>query len=349
MNLKAFLLIVFTITIHPGTPSRIIGGTQIVENKYPWVARLTIEFSSGTSICSGSLVYKNMVGTAAHCLWDSGISNVVAGDKVNVALARPISSDLTTGIDVGVKEAWIHHLYNPVTSDNDIGVLILDRDITDIEPIPLLSPGSGADNVGSQATVIGYGRDESGFASVTIRDVDLTIVDNTICIDYLGFPQKNFFNLLCTNGFFQGPSSGDSGGPLIVTDTDGVKKLAGITSYGFTTPNFFQGANYTRITHFWSWISLFAINHADPQDTGIAKTVMNSDLLSQLQSGWHFKGTEHAIDRMSIFDQLEVIWTQIDGQWRFYSSDQAVIVQLQDQYQAIDTIPAGNGIWLKVR
>lgn len=47
---------------------RIVGGFEATRHQFPYQVGLVLHLTSGNSFCGGSLVSKNYVMTAAHCL-----------------------------------------------------------------------------------------------------------------------------------------------------------------------------------------------------------------------------------------------------------------------------------------
>ncbi|RWR99511.1 trypsin-1-like protein, partial [Dinothrombium tinctorium] len=50
--------------------TRIIGGSHVGQDRYPWMTFLLIKGPRGYSLCGGSIINDRYVLTAAHCVYD---------------------------------------------------------------------------------------------------------------------------------------------------------------------------------------------------------------------------------------------------------------------------------------
>ncbi len=100
-------------------PHEIIGGRDVLEGEFPFIAYLY----GLTGSCTGTLIYPEWVLTAAHCVRND------AGYSVNVILDIINKEDMYK-IDAKKKfkaYPYIHEGYDPDFSQNDIALLKLDR------------------------------------------------------------------------------------------------------------------------------------------------------------------------------------------------------------------------------
>jgi len=231
--------------------ARIIGGTPANSTAWPWMAGLVTKQSSTIAgvFCGASLVAKDWVLTAAHCVIDSNSNSfdvIINHAKLNGS----------TGERLTVDQIIIHPLYDDFDLTNDLALLKLSTPSTNT-PIQILAPFTFQDNTGKAALALGWGTTSTTSEQnpTELHQVDLPIIDNLRCDKAMGDITDE---MLCAGeGLgFKDTCFGDSGGPLIVFDTEsGSWRQAGITSWGFdcAEPGFF--GVYTRLKKYASFIS----------------------------------------------------------------------------------------------
>ncbi|XP_011630694.2 LOW QUALITY PROTEIN: transmembrane protease serine 9-like [Pogonomyrmex barbatus] len=245
----------------PITP-QIVGGEEAPEGGYPYIVSLQI---SGQHFCAGSIINKDWVMTAAHCV--EAVSSpsslrVVAG-KHNIM--RTEDSEQT----VRVSEMFKHERYGGGVGPYDIGLLRLQSslEITDrVQPIELAEPES--DPTG-EAWLSGWGSTSRGiFPDMPdkLQQVQMEYVDRDTCYEAVlkltGSSPVHETNV-CTGPLHEGISacSGDSGGPLI-SRIGGKPIQTGIVSWGII-PCGSDGAPsvYCRVSVFIDWINNIITNN----------------------------------------------------------------------------------------
>ncbi len=211
------------------TSSAIVGGQTTTE--YDAVGALT---QRGRSFCTGTVVAKRLVVTAAHCLQDVQAANV------RFALGPNASSPEA---QLGVALIVPHPQYDARRLTNDIGVLVLSQDAP-VAPVPI-NDSMTSSWVGRSLTFVGYGV-TSGFGkagSGVKRAVDIAVSE-------VGSTQFAYEDRRKNTCF------GDSGGPAFTTDAAGNLAIVGVTSYGDRSCTEF-GVD-TRVDAFRGWIATAA-------------------------------------------------------------------------------------------
>ncbi|MCT1394208.1 serine protease [Microbacterium sp. p3-SID338] len=220
--------------------SRIIGGTAVPNDAYPFMASLQF---AGEAFCGGSLVAPRVVMTAAHCVTGadplSGLP-VPDVDGVTVTVGRTVLSDGSQGQDRGLAGAdaggpvVVHPRYLQGDEAYDLAFVTLDRPVSGIVPVKL--PTKGTDALlrpGQSATVIGWGNTDTALGNFPdrLRQVQVPMLATEECeLSYDSFrPGVN----MCAGVVGKDSCQGDSGGPLFrrppARDT---AYQIGVVSYG---------------------------------------------------------------------------------------------------------------------
>jgi secreted trypsin-like serine protease len=137
---------------------KIVGGTEVSDGKYPFMALLDFRTPKGQFLgsCGASLIDQDSVLTAAHCLaWLPSNSSKY---KLRVIVGRTVRSS-TQGQVRDWKTWYIHPGYNPKKNDAyDAAVINLGRAVSGITPINLAtSTQNNLESPGRKATVAGWG------------------------------------------------------------------------------------------------------------------------------------------------------------------------------------------------
>lgn len=232
-----------------GQTNRIVGGHNTKINDYPHQISLRSRpifcpQCPYSHYCGGSILAKNIVLTAAHCVDGresktfavvSGSNNLNGGD----------------GFIVKVKNIYIHDSYDIWTIDNDVAVLHLAQDLPSnylSSPIKLADELPEVDEL---ATVTGWGETVlDGNYSDMLRYVQVPILDSNDCQNSYKYEVVTP-NMVCA-GVKQGGKDmcrGDSGGPLIYKD-----KQIGIVSWGYECGSPSYPGVYTSVPSVKDWI-----------------------------------------------------------------------------------------------
>lgn len=236
---------------------RIVGGSDAGFGVFPWQAYVRI----GSSRCGGSLVNRNHVVTAGHCVARATSSQVLVtlGDYILNSNAEPLRHNVYR-----VKRIAVHpkFKFTPQADRYDVAVLTL-RDDVPYEPhiSPICLPSKGEDYLGETGWVAGWGALQPGsrLRPKTLQVVDVPVIDNETCERWhRGKHIKLIIHdeMMCAGYKNGGKDScqGDSGGPLMA-QRYGRWYLIGLVSAGYSCAQNAQPGIYHRIAHTADWIS----------------------------------------------------------------------------------------------
>ncbi|KAM4704391.1 complement C1s subcomponent [Rhinophrynus dorsalis] len=227
----------------PGT--KIIGGAKACRGQFPWQILFT-----APQLGSGALISDRWVLTAAHVVQENPYPQMFGG-----IIRRPKKLQQ----NLHAKKIIIHPKYRNEDDnnfDNDIALIQLTHKVK-LGPCisPICLPRTGlSPNINDIAFVAGWGQtekeDEANFLMFT--KVPLSSMDQ--CDKAAGKEGKITKNMLCAGGTGSDSCKGDSGGPLMFLDTQGLNSLyaGGIVSWGPADCGTY--ALYTKVENYQDWI-----------------------------------------------------------------------------------------------
>ncbi|MFF5072424.1 trypsin-like serine protease [Micromonospora olivasterospora] len=259
----------------PLPSTRITGGTLANVSNYKSVVGVVTYDSTGVGWCTGTVIARNKVLTAAHCTVDFvGTARVIAG-RNQLLTELPDGNwgipDNSGGYVLEVASTWTHQGYNLAalingTADkilDDVAVLTLKQNLpVEYTPVTLSEQGDqtyyAPDTAGE---IVGYGvdseiandpndpeGDDDPADETVLRRAAVTMKANEVCGRY-GHYDAN--RMICAGGDMREDESvttdtcgGDSGGPLFVNG-----KQVGITDWGYIPCGSFPGF-YERISYY---------------------------------------------------------------------------------------------------
>eukprot|EP01025_Chloroclados_australasicus_P054023 TRINITY_DN63_c2_g1_i4.p1 TRINITY_DN63_c2_g1~~TRINITY_DN63_c2_g1_i4.p1 ORF type:complete len:525 (-),score=40.63 TRINITY_DN63_c2_g1_i4:266-1840(-) len=229
--------------------------------------------------CGATLISKNLVMTAAHCLWTEG-DDIRHPDTnkgrflkdLYVAMA-PACRHMRGLERIRVSRYFIPDDFQPgipgsSKQGGDIAILMLEQSVQNDE-IPVNIEGYDPEQVKQEElTVLGWGDIWFGDTDLSIRHLrsaNLKYLDSTTCNDTLlerseGSRQLDTQQEFCALNSQADTCRGDSGGPIIYADpnNDPQKDIQiGISSWGLGQCGVLQQQQpgvYTNITQHLKWI-----------------------------------------------------------------------------------------------
>lgn len=138
---------------------RIVGGEEAIPGNFPHQAALFIETKDGTFFCGGSILNKDYVLTAAHCVDKAIEVEVILGAHNVRELESTQRRIIVPKANIKVHERWISLLIR-----NDIAVMQLTESVNFTERIQPISLPRQKDRdnsfVDDPCTTSGWGKDK---------------------------------------------------------------------------------------------------------------------------------------------------------------------------------------------
>ncbi|XP_069625621.1 plasminogen isoform X2 [Ranitomeya imitator] len=224
---------------------RIVGGCEANPHSWPW--QISLRTSYNLHFCGGTLIDRQWVLTAAHCLERSN---------------RPSSYKVQLGIH---KEKS----YEPSKQVLDVEKLFLGPSKADIALLKLKSPAVITDEVlpaclpphnyvvpdKSECYVTGWGETQGSGKEGVLKEAGFPVIENKVCNSPEYLNGRVTSRELCAGNIQGGVDScqGDSGGPL--SCFDGEKYIVqGVTSWGLGCAVAMKPGVYVRVSMFIPWI-----------------------------------------------------------------------------------------------
>jgi secreted trypsin-like serine protease len=261
------------ISAEPTFKPRVLGGTTASQNAYPFMVAIHQNYQNieeGQFICGGTLINKDWVLTASHCVSSLFVSEGENNPPLGVSpssIKVSFGSNIINGIRQTRKVAEIILSTSGYTFENDIALLRLNKSIS-LTPLPYATSSDFAKIAELEsARVIGWGATNPDVNKINIgvnpsalQQADIDLYSKNDCLLKLGtnfVPSKSLCAAtLASDSEGTGAKDacyGDSGGPLLVT-IDGVQKIAGIVSSGYACGSNKYPGIYTDVAAYESFI-----------------------------------------------------------------------------------------------
>jgi secreted trypsin-like serine protease len=106
------------ITTSHRSGSRIIGGSAAYAGQYPYAAAINVQTGTSKFFCAGSLISNLWILTAGQCVDGAILFTIQLG-------SNKLSGDDAYRVTVATSNYVLHPDYNPLTLENDIGLIEL--------------------------------------------------------------------------------------------------------------------------------------------------------------------------------------------------------------------------------
>ncbi|CCN71779.1 S1 family peptidase [Vibrio nigripulchritudo] len=223
---------------------RIIGGAEVAHSSVPY--QVALQTPSGFQFCGGTIIARDWVLTAAHCVQGKSASGV----QIRIGVA-----DLRTsqGEKHNVSRVITHERYNSSNLTNDIALLKLSTPVDakyQIAKLPTPAIKAQLASPGDTLKASGWGRfsGSSNQGSSILKAADLPVGD---CQQITGRPVSSDF--ICGYKPRNSVCNGDSGGPF-ATQHGNEYYVFGAASW--VPDRSCSGVSaFTDVTKFVPWIS----------------------------------------------------------------------------------------------
>ena len=223
--------------VPPRSHAAIVGGTSAAQGSFAFMAFILYFDSSGNPLflCSGTVLARNVVLTAGHC----GI------DETTNAPLDPAGYAVITGsVDwtnqslrqvSGVSSVLVDPGYDPAAANEDASLLILSTPTT-APPVRLATAADQwLEAAGTGTYIAGWGDQYQNSPTATVLLWAGTVVQSAAYCGQFTWSNYNQTFQACAADYPYDDTAtcnGDSGGPLLATDSAGAPVEIGITSYG---------------------------------------------------------------------------------------------------------------------
>lgn len=230
----------------------IVNGEDASKGEFPFAVSLRIVSEDGTGfhhVCGGTLIKKNWVLTAGHCVINEKLAEHWRTGRVRARVGSIYRSDNSKaqGVEQYIRRYLVHAGFPTKKDGNmpyDIALLELEnpveKKLTNQEPIVSWACAETSNDV-KQITVIGWGdtvgidQEPNKEGSRILKKVEQEVKDDSFCkatarqIDEYYSSDNQF----CAYGERKDSCVGDSGGPALSIDKEtGAYKVYGIVSFG---------------------------------------------------------------------------------------------------------------------
>jgi secreted trypsin-like serine protease len=247
----SMILPALAVTSQESIGERIIGGDKAFAGQFPFIAAIYKNTNDGIFFCGGALMNDQWILTSGYCVDGAVLFTIYLG-------AHYLNEDEPSRVRLATDFYILHPEYNPLTLENDIGLIQLRMPVTFttyIKPINYLPYYHLEPNTAGIMTM-GWGQTSDDTPGIVdeLHYVHLIPISNEEC--KLSFGSQIVDTMVCAGGNFnEGFCRGDTGTPLVRFSNGPVTTHMGIASFisknGCDTP---EPSGYTRTYPYVDWI-----------------------------------------------------------------------------------------------
>lgn len=244
-----------------------IDGIEAAPGSFPYLAFVLRQEGTESGACSGTVVSRNVILTAAHCVLTADRSaihppasfRVVTGNVNWTVSPRTIS----TVSRIAVNPNFAYLLPSGLAIRGDVAVLGLSQPIeapaVALASAKVYEPGTAGLMAGWGLTAAG------GEAPATLHFGEAVVQTNSYCTSEFSYFQSSWNLCVLDYPEYEFTScSGDSGGPLLKAGPAGEPLQFGIASFGDAGCPTDRAAYYARVDAVAGWIQSKVTEYAPP-------------------------------------------------------------------------------------
>lgn len=240
---------------------KIVSGALVEENDPVYLSTVSLD-QAGKPVCSGFVLDKRTIVTAAHCItgWVKGSIHAVTFGSLNRKLHQTVE---VPGVQAMAHPNWkkeelasgsIEPL--PQSPKYDIGVIVLGEDAPEwVKPIPVKTAGEVA--AGAVVVLAGYGQTRPQPSDSPMPEFSGFLRKTQVQIAQINDAAKEFVWQSPKENPRTSSCHGDSGGPMFFQEKDGSLTMIGVTSRSYSTDlDCKEKGIYTDVRAYLDWIQL---------------------------------------------------------------------------------------------
>jgi hypothetical protein len=213
-----------------GDNSRIFGGVAVLTGDFPDV----VAVRGNSRLCTGTLIARDVVLTAGHCVCNGVKTQVTFGNNLNAAKSEDTFDVKASKVMGGCPTA------KTARAGEDVALLYLNKPQINVRPRALVV--SSTITRLKEVRAVGFGLNEEGETGFKML-VDLPEASQTCAGTRNQVPDEEYYKckrgaetVAGLEGLNRDTCTGDSGGPIFVKLRSSVYALLGTTSRGVGSP-----------------------------------------------------------------------------------------------------------------
>nr|XP_016944931.1 lectizyme [Drosophila suzukii] len=231
----------------------VINGTEAEPHSAPYIVSLGTNYAKHSHICGGTIISKDWVLTAAHC-----ISNPVGMSVIAGLHTRSVVDEQTQQRQVDFGR--VHEKYTGGVGPYDIAILHVSESFIFNDVVQAATLPSREQVHEGETHLYGWGQPKSYIftAAKTLQTVTTEIVNYVDCKAALPEDAPLAETNICSSSQQQSKSAcnGDSGGPLVVEFEGASSELIGIVSWGYIPCGLANLPSvFTKVASYVDWVT----------------------------------------------------------------------------------------------